>query len=168
MIFGACRSITWASGRGFGPWKSRVFLGPVKWHRADNQYRCNALFLDILVSEWANFLFSFSGQTFKFTAVLCLPYPITYFIKASILFGSKPPAPYALPLGGVWPDPESGVLAHLPSGSGHLRIPPPPPHLWVVPPPHNYLFSVQILHLPLYLQFFIFSSFVLLNLHLWK
>jgi hypothetical protein len=33
--------------------------------------------------------------------VPCLHYLITYLIKAFILFESKPPAPFALPLGGV-------------------------------------------------------------------
>jgi hypothetical protein len=34
------------------------------------------------------------------------PTILQFLIKASILFGSQPPAPFAFPLAGVWPDPK--------------------------------------------------------------
>ncbi len=58
--------------------------------------------------------------------MLTLPYYI--FNKGLHTFLFKPPAPFALPLAGVWPDPKSGVLVHLSSGSGHPRTPPSPPN----------------------------------------
>jgi hypothetical protein len=52
--------------------------------------------------------------------MLTLPYYI--FNTGLHTFWFKPPAPFALPLAGVWPDPESGVLVHLSSGSGHFQV----------------------------------------------
>ncbi len=74
----------------------------------------------IFWSEWVSesTFYWFSGQAYMVTgAMLTLP-DYTYFDKGLHTF-SKPRAPFALPLGGVWPDPESGVLVHLSSESDH-------------------------------------------------
>jgi hypothetical protein len=59
--------------------------------------------------------FSFSAHTYTVNwchANTCL-ITVHILIQDSILFVSKPPAPFALPLAGVWPDPKFGLLLHL-------------------------------------------------------
>jgi hypothetical protein len=57
------------------------------------------------VSERTNFLFNFLAEhiCYRYHAY---PTLLQFLIKASILFGSQPPVPFAFPLAEVWPDPK--------------------------------------------------------------